>query len=293
MLNEIYQNLDPVAFSVGSIDIRWYGLGYIFGFLLAALLAHHICKRWGIKLNLDGMLMLVICCVIGTILGGRLGYVLFYGEGYYFSHPQDILAFNQGGMSFHGGLIGFAFGVIVAARINKMPITTLGDLSGICAPIGLFLVRIANFINGELWGKPTDLSWGVVFDKSGRDALAYHPTQLYEAFLEGIVLLSILYLLSRRKPPFPRGTYFGIFLVGYATFRILVEFVRLPDEQLGYLMGTNWLTMGMILSLPMIVAGIGFLVYALRTKHPQLGMEDRSTSAHTDLEELDEKKSDK
>jgi phosphatidylglycerol:prolipoprotein diacylglycerol transferase len=276
MLNDIYQMLDPVAFSVGPFAVRWYGLGYILGFILAGTLAYHIAKRWNIKFTVDGLLVLIIACVLGTVLGGRLGYVLFYGAGYYFEHPDQIFAFSQGGMSFHGGLIGFALGVLVAARINKMPIATLGDLCGICTPIGLGLVRIANFINGELWGKVTDLPWGVVFETGG--TLPRHPTQLYEAFLEGVVLLVMLYLLSRRKPPFARGTYFGIFLIGYAIFRVAVEFVRLPDAHIGYLLGTDWLTMGMVLSLPMILVGAGFLLYARITNHPQMGMENSDAS---------------
>ncbi|HBT95783.1 MAG TPA: prolipoprotein diacylglyceryl transferase [Coriobacteriia bacterium] len=271
MLNDIYQMLDPVAFTIGPFAVRWYGLGYILGFALAGLLAYKICKRWKIKFTVDGILILMIASIIGTVLGGRLGYVLFYGEGYYFQHPESIFNFSQGGMSFHGGLIGFAIGAIISARINKMPIGTLAEICGICTPIGLGLVRIANFINGELWGKTTDLPWGVIFESGG--ALPRHPSQLYEAFLEGAVLLLILYLLSRRSKLFYRGTYFGIFLIGYAVFRIAVEFVRLPDAHIGYLLGTEWLTMGMVLSLPMVAVGIGFIVYALKTKHPQMGME--------------------
>ncbi len=271
MLNDLYQILDPVAFSIGPFAVRWYGLAYIISFVLAGTLAFRIAKRWNIKFTFDGLLVLLIACVIGTVLGGRLGYVFFYGEGYYFAHPDQIFAFSNGGMSFHGGLIGFALGGLVAARLNKMPIGTLADLCGICTPIGLGLVRIANFINGELWGKATDLPWGVVFATGGD--VARHPTQLYEAFLEGVVLLAVLYILSHRSKPFVRGTYFGIFMIGYAIFRIAVEFVRLPDAHIGYLMGTDWLTMGMVLSLPMIFVGIGFLVYARITKHPQMGME--------------------
>ena len=269
MLDDLYHSLSPVAFSIGSFSVRWYGLSYSLSFLLAAILAMRICKRWNIKMTLESMLTLLILCMLGTILGGRLGFVLFYSNGYYFDNPAGILDFSHGGMSFHGGLIGFALGVVIATRIIKMPLLTLGDLAGICTPIGLGLVRFANFINGELWGSVTDLPWGVVFDNGG--PLPRHPTQIYEALLEGVVLLVVLYLLSRRKPPLPQGTYFGLFLVGYGVFRIAVEFIREPDIQLGYLFGTNWITMGMTLSFPMILIGACFLFYAFRYKHPQAG----------------------
>jgi phosphatidylglycerol:prolipoprotein diacylglycerol transferase len=232
-----------------------------------------ICRRWKAKLSLDSLFTIIIACIIGTVFGGRLGYVLFYGNGYYFEHPAQILAFSEGGMSFHGGLIGFALGLIIAARIIRFPILSLGDVAAICVPIGLGLVRVANFINGELWGAETTLPWGVVFDNTGGGALPRHPTQLYEALLEGVVLFVVLYLLARRKPPLPRGSYFGIFLVLYAAFRIAIETVRQPDSQLGYLFGTDWVTMGMMLSLPMIFVGVGLLVYAACTRHPQRGQE--------------------
>lgn len=271
MLDRLYHALDPVAFSIGPIVVRWYGIGYILGFLLAAVLALRIAKRWKIKLTFESLLTVIIACMLGTVLGGRLGYVLFYGNGYYFTHPGEIFAFSQGGMSFHGGLIGFALGLIIAARIIHIPILTMGDIASICTPIGLGLVRCTNFINGELWGATTTLPWGVIFEDGG--PLPRHPTQLYEALLEGAVLLTILYLLARRRPPLPRGSYFGVFMVGYAIFRIAVEFVRQPDAHIGYLLGSNWLTMGMVLSLPMLLVGAGMLLYAWRTQHPQSGQE--------------------
>jgi phosphatidylglycerol:prolipoprotein diacylglycerol transferase len=269
MLDRIYHAIDPVAFSLGPFAVRWYGLGYIFGFLLACILALRISRRWEVRLSFDGLITIIIACMIGTVFGGRLGYVLFYGEGYYFAHPTEIFAFSNGGMSFHGGLIGFALGLIIAARVIRLPVLLLCDLAAICAPIGLGLVRCANFINGELWGAQTTLPWGVIFDDTGGGILPRHPTQLYEAVLEGLVLLVVLYLLARRQPPLPRGSYSGIFLIGYAIFRIAVEFVRQPDAHIGYLFGTSWVTMGMVLSLPMILIGGGILVYAVRVKRPQ------------------------
>ncbi|MDR2197338.1 MAG: prolipoprotein diacylglyceryl transferase [Coriobacteriales bacterium] len=271
MLDRLYHTLDPTAFTIGGMEIRWYGLAWIAGFLGAALLFARIARRWKIRIEADSILTFLIACMLGAVIGGRLGYVLFYGQGYYFAHPLEILATRAGGMSFHGGLLGLAIGIIIAARITRIPILTLGDLAAITAPVGLGLVRIANFVNGELWGAPTTLPWGVVFDNTGGGMLPRHPTQLYEALLEGLVLLLILYFLSRARPPYPRGTYFGVFLIGYGVFRIAIEFVRLPDAQIGYLFGTGWLTMGMLLSLPMILLGGFLLGYARQTRHPQTG----------------------
>jgi phosphatidylglycerol:prolipoprotein diacylglycerol transferase len=268
MLDWLYHHIDPVAFSLGPFTVRWYGIGYILGFLFAGMFALRLCRRWKIRLSFDGLLTIIIACVLGTVLGGRLGYVLFYGNGYYFAHPAEIL---RAGMSFHGGLIGFAIGLIIAARLIRFPVLSLGDIAAICVPIGLGLVRVANFINGELWGATTTAPWGVVFDDTGGGALPRHPTQLYEAALEGLVLFAILYLLARRTPPLPRGSYFGVFLICYAIFRIAIEFVRQPDAHIGYLFGTGWITMGMTLSFPMLLVGVGFLLYAARTRHPQAG----------------------
>ena len=284
MLQDLYQAFSPIAFTIGKFSVTWYGIGYIVSFLLAAFLAFRICKRWEIRFSFDSLLTFLIACILGIMIGGRLGYVLFYNLDYYLANPAKIIAVNEGGMSFHGGLVGFAAGVVVTSRLIRMPIATLGDISGICVPIGLGIVRFTNFINGELWGSVTEMPWGVVFDGAG--PLPRHPTQLYEAFLEGLVLLVVLYLLARRRPPFYRGTYFGLFSIGYALFRIAVEFIRQPDFQVGYLFGTNWVTMGMILSLPMIFVGAGFLAYARLYKYPQVG-EDRL--AQPDKTGVDEK----
>jgi phosphatidylglycerol:prolipoprotein diacylglycerol transferase len=284
MLDALYHSIDPVAFTLGPFSVRWYGIGYFLGFLLAGILAMRISRRWETKLTLDGLLTILIACMIGTIVGGRLGYVLFYGGGYYFEHPMEILATSRGGMSFHGGLIGFAIGLIIAARIIRVPILCVGDIAAICTPIALGLVRCANFINGELWGAVTTAPWGVIFDDTGGGMLPRHPTQLYEAFLEGVVLLALLYLLARRKPPLPQGSYFGIFMISYAVFRILIETVRQPDAHIGYLFGTEWVTMGMMLSAPMLLVGAGFLVYAWRARRPQRAQDPvlASTPAETD-----------
>lgn len=272
MLNDIYQGLDPIAFSLGPLVVRWYGLAYVLGFVCAAAIIYFVAKRWKLGMSEDNLLTLMVCAIVGVVLGARIGYVLFYGDGYYLSHPLEILAFNQGGMSFHGGLVGLLIGGAVAARMTRIPFLTLADLGSIAAPIGLFFGRCANFVNGELWGAPTDGPLGVVFGGAA-GMMPRHPSQLYEAVLEGIVIFCVLFALSRKRPPRPQGTFLGAFLVLYGIFRFLIEFVREPDVQLGYLWG-GWLTMGQVLSAPLIVAGIALLIYAARTRHPQAGPQE-------------------
>ena len=272
MLNDIYQGLDPIAFSLGPLVVRWYGLAYVLGFVCAAAIIYFVAKRWKLGMSEDNLLTLMVCAIVGVVLGARIGYVLFYGDGYYLSHPLEILAFNQGGMSFHGGLVGLLIGGAVAARMTRIPFLTLADLGSIAAPIGLFFGRCANFVNGELWGAPTDGPLGVVFGGAA-GMMPRHPSQLYEAVLEGLVIFCVLFALSRKRPPRLQGTFLGAFLVLYGIFRFLIEFVREPDVQLGYLWG-GWLTMGQVLSAPLIVAGIALLIYAARTRHPQAGPQE-------------------
>lgn len=272
MLNDIYQGLDPIAFSLGPLVVRWYGLAYVLGFVCAAAIIYFVAKRWKLGMSEDNLLTLMVCAIVGVVLGARIGYVLFYGDGYYLSHPLEILAFNQGGMSFHGGLVGLLIGGAVAALMTRIPFLTLADLESIAAPIGLFFGRCANFVNGELWGAPTDGPLGVVFGGAA-GMMPRHPSQLYEAVLEGLVIFCVLFALSRKRPPRPQGTFLGAFLVLYGIFRFLIEFVREPDVQLGYLWG-GWLTMGQVLSAPLIVAGIALLIYAARTRHPQAGPQE-------------------
>ncbi len=269
MLNDIYQSLDPVAFQAGPIAVRWYGLAYVFGFAIAAFVIWRVSRRWRLRVDADSLLTIMICVIVGIIVGARLGYCLFYGNGYYLAHPLEVFALNQGGMSFHGGLAGAFLAGIVASKATRIPYLTLCDLGVIAASLGLFFGRCANFVNGELWGGPTDLPWGVVFGGAAGD-VARHPSQLYEGVLEGLVTFAVLYALSLKVPPRPRGTFAGAFLVMYGTFRFLVEFVREPDVQLGYLAG-GWLTMGMVLSVPLVVAGIVLLAYATKRKLPQGG----------------------
>ena len=276
-LNEIYQAIDPVALSLGPLQIRWYGLAYVAGFICAFLVIAKLSRRWKIRINDDAFFTVVFCVIFGVILGGRLGYVLVYGDGYYLQHPEKILAFNEGGMSFHGGLVGVIIGGVIAAKITKIPFLTLADMGVVGVPIGLFFGRCANFINGELWGAPTDLPWGVIFGGAA-GMMPRHPSQLYEALLEGVVLFIILFALSRKTPARPRGTFFGTFLLLYGLFRFMIEFIRQPDAQIGYLLGTDWFTMGQALSIPLMVAGVVFLVYAWKTKKPQMGLPESEGS---------------
>lgn len=270
MLDNLYQMLDPVALQIGPLQIRWYGLAYVAGFICAFLILGNLSKRWRVRINEDAFFVIVFCVIFGVIIGGRAGYVLFYGDGYYLQHPEKILAFNEGGMSFHGGLIGVLIGGYIASRITHIPFLTLADMGAVGAAIGLFFGRCANFVNGELWGAPTDLPWGVVFGGAA-GTMPRHPSQLYEALLEGVVIFCVLFALSRKNPPRPRGTFIGLFLTMYGIFRFLVEFVREPDIQIGYLWG-GWLTMGQVLSVPLIVAGIVLLIYAVTMKLPQKGL---------------------
>ena len=269
MLNELYQSLDPIAFTIGPFTARWYGLAYVAGFLCAIAIMFVVGKRWKTRFDFDSLCIVLLCAMIGVIVGGRLGYVLFYNFEMYAAAPLSILDFSRGGMSFHGGFVGALIAGIVASRIIKMPFLSLVDLAMIGVPLGLLFGRCANFINGELWGAPTDLPWGVVFGGAAGTE-PRHPSQLYEAFFEGIVLFVVLFVLSRKQPPLPQGTYSGVFMLGYGICRFMVEFIREPDVQLGYLWG-GWLTMGQVLSLPLILAGIALLIYAWKTKKPQDG----------------------
>lgn len=270
MLNQVYQSLDPIAFSIGPLSVHWYGLAYIAGFICVALIMVRTARRWNVGMDEDSLLTVITCLMVGVIVGARLGYCLFYGAGEYLHHPLRILMPPWSGMSFHGGLIGALLSAVVSGKMTRIPFLTLADLGAIAAPIGLFFGRCANFVNGELWGAPTNLPWGVVFGGSA-GPMPRHPSQLYEALLEGVVIFIVLYALSRKMPPRPRGTFLGAFFVLYGCFRTMMEFVREPDVQLGYLAG-GWLTMGQVLSIPLVVIGIGLIIWAARTGAPQHGV---------------------
>ncbi len=252
-----YPHIDPVIFSLGPLAIRWYGLMYLLGFVGGLFMVRHVARLRNLALDKQGISDLLFYAVVGVILGGRVGYTLFYNAQYYLRHPLEILYVWEGGMSFHGGLIGVVIALIVFCRRKNLPLLLIGDLVVVAAPIGLGLGRLGNFINGELWGRVTDAPWGMIFPTAG--PLPRHPSQLYEAFLEGLILLIVMYLLHRAKPPI--GVPVFVFLLGYGLFRFLVEFFRQPDSQLGFLWGGA--TMGQLLCIPMILIGLGGLVLLL------------------------------
>lgn len=273
MLNEVYQSIDPIIVTVGPLAVRWYGLAYVVGFILAGLVVYFYAKRWKLRFSGYDVLVFVCYCAFGVIIGARVGYCLVYGDGYYLANPLEILALNNGGMSFHGGLVGIVIAGILYSIVYKIPFFTLADLVSCGVPLGLFFGRCANFINGELYGAPTSLPVGVDFTGSG---IMYHPSQLYEALLEGLVIFLVLFALSRKNnPPRPQGFFLGMFLLLYGIFRVLIEFVRLPDVQIGYFFDT-WGTMGQLLSLPMIVVGIALLIWCAVAKRPQRGRPSHS-----------------
>ena len=245
----MYPHIDPVALSLGPLQIHWYGLMYLFGFVGAWVLGRIRAERYG--WTVTEVEDLLFYGAIGVIIGGRLGYVLFYDLAANLAAPINIIKVWQGGMSFHGGLIGVLTAFWWFARKTNRSFFTVSDFIAPLVPIGLLTGRIGNFINSELWGKVSDVPWAIVFPNGG--PLARHPSQLYEALLEGLVLFIILWLYSAKSKPV--GAISGLFLLGYGIFRFLVEFVRIPDPQYGYL-AFNWLTMGQVLSLPMIAIGL-------------------------------------
>jgi len=263
---------DPIAIAIGPIAIRWYALAYIGGIVLGWLYARSLIKNeklWGgpAPITLVQMDDFILWVTLGIILGGRTGYVLFYNLGFFVQHPAEIFELWKGGMSFHGGFLGCVAAVILFCRKHDLPILSLGDITTAVGPIGLFLGRIANFINSELWGRPADASvpWAMVFPNGG--PLPRHPSQLYEAALEGIVLFTILALMIRLGALKRPGLILGSFIAIYGLARIVSEFFREPDPQLGFLWGG--LTMGMLLSVPMIIAGAIIIVVAWRRKMPK------------------------
>lgn len=243
--------LSPIAFSLGSFDVRWYGLMYLAGFLLGWFIgrkrAKYICPTWTTQ-EVDDLLTF---SMIAVVIGGRIGYVLFYDFSVYLTNPAEILRIWNGGMSFHGGLLGVVCAFWYFAKTRKKSFLEVSDFVAPLVPQAIFFGRIGNFINGELWGKTTDLPWGIIFPGAG--PWPRHPSQLYEAFLEGIVLFVILMIYARK--PRAHGKISGLFAMGYAVFRSLIECIRIPDPQLGYL-AFGWVTMGQILCVPLFVVGL-------------------------------------
>ncbi|MFN7103384.1 MAG: prolipoprotein diacylglyceryl transferase [Pseudorhizobium sp.] len=261
-----FPDIDPVAFSLGPVAIHWYGLAYVVGILCGWHYARQLARRdhlWPqdrspiTAAHLDDFLVWV---AVGIVLGGRLGYILFYDFAAIAENPIRAIEIWNGGMSFHGGFIGAILAIIFFSRRNGIPVLSMLDTIAAVVPFGLFFGRIANFVNGELWGRLSDAPWAVVFPTGG--PFARHPSQLYEAALEGLLLLVVLAVLIFGAKALKRpGFIAGAFGVGYALSRIFVEFFREPDAQLGYL-AFGWLTMGMLLSLPMVAIGIWLMVRA-------------------------------
>ncbi|AMV72498.1 prolipoprotein diacylglyceryl transferase [Desulfuromonas sp. DDH964] len=250
-----YPQIDPIIFRLGPLAVRWYGMMYLLGFVGSYFNIRYLARRRNLQLGDDQLSDLLFWGVCGVILGGRLGYTLFYNAEFYFRHPLQIFRIWEGGMSFHGGMIGVVTALAIFCMRRKLPPLLVGDIVAAATPIGLGLGRIGNFINGELWGRVSDLPWTMVFPGAG--PLPRHPSQLYEAVLEGPLLWLILWYLHRRqvRPGIPMASFF----LGYGAFRFLVEFFRQPDAQLGFLWGGA--TMGQLLSLPMIIGGLVGLLW--------------------------------
>ena len=259
-----FPQINPVLISIGPLAVRWYALAYIVGIITGWYYARAIIaspRLWGgpAPLTVVDFDDFIIWVTLGIILGGRIGYVLFYNLPHFTAHPLEIFQLWNGGMSFHGGFLGCVVAVISFALHRGISILSLGDVTTAVAPIGLFLGRIANFINGELWGRPTDVPWAMIFPNGG--PVPRHPSQLYEATLEGLVLLIVLGVLIRLGALKRPGLVTGAFALGYGVARVTCECFREPDVQLGFLWGG--LTMGMLLCIPLMLAGIALLAFAL------------------------------
>lgn len=259
----VHPNFDPVAFSLGPLKVRWYGLMYLLGFAAGWTLGRYRAARAGSGWSAQQVDDLVFYIALGVILGGRIGYVLFYQFGAFLADPLMLFKIWEGGMSFHGGLLGVLLAMgLFARRIGKGFFEVTDFIAPLVGP-GLFFGRIGNFINGELWGRVSDVPWAMVFHTPGAGKLPRHPSPLYEAALEGMALFIILWLYSAR--PRPTMAVSGLFLVCYGVFRCFVEFFRQPDAQLGFI-AFDWLTMGQLLSLPMILIGAALLIWAYRRR---------------------------
>ena len=259
----MFPQFDPVVVAIGPLAIRWYALAYITALLVGWRLVRRMVAWPPVVANEVQVDDFLTWATLGVVLGGRLGYVLFYQPSFFLQHPGQIFALWQGGMSFHGGMLGVTIAIIIFCRQQKIPILGFADRIATVAPLGLGLGRIANFINGELWGReaPADLPWAMIFPTGGE--VPRHPSQLYEALMEGLILFSVTLLLSRNEKVRTRfGRITGIFLIGYGMARITGEFFREPDAFLGFLFAGA--TMGQLLSLPMIAAGLGFVWWSGR-----------------------------
>jgi len=259
-----FPEIDPIIFSVGPLSVRWYGLMYLIGFAFAMWWANRQAEKPNSGWTKEQVSDLLFYGMLGVILGGRVGYVLFYQFSYFLENPLYLFRIDQGGMSFHGGTLGVITAIFIFAWTRKKSIFAVGDFVVPLVPVGLLAGRIGNFINGELWGRTTDVPWAMVFPTGG--PLPRHPSQLYEAFFEGLVLFIILYLFA--KKPRPAGSVAGVFLLGYGVFRFAIEYFREPDAHLGLFGG--FISMGQILSLPMVIGGLGLIIWAYKKPQPVL-----------------------
>ena len=255
-----YPQIDPVLIHIGPLQMRWYGLMYIMGFIAAYFVMTDISRRKKLPMSKMDIEDLLTLCILGLVVGARVGYCLIYNPAYYLSHPLKFFYIWEGGMSFHGGLVGLLLSGWIFSAWRKKPFLMLADLGAVGATPGLFFGRIGNFINAELYGRVTNVPWGMIFPGGG--PLPRHPSQLYEALCEGLILFMVLYLLSRKFKE--HGIIISAFLVGYGVMRFFLEFFREPDPQLGFIMGP--FTMGQMLSLSMVIAGIGLLALRLKSQ---------------------------
>lgn len=258
----LYPHIDPVALRIGAISIHWYGIMYLLGFTSAWWLAMRRARRPGSGWTRNEVSDLIFYCALGVLIGGRVGYMLFYNLSALLANPLALFKVWQGGMSFHGGLLGVLLCMWLFARRNHKPFLVVSDFVAPLVPLGLAAGRLGNFINGELWGRVTTVPWGMVDPLLGQEAR--HPSMLYEFLLEGVVLFIILWVYSAK--PRPTMAVGGLFLLCYGAFRFFIEFFRQPDVQLGFI-AFNWLTMGQLLSIPMIIGGATALVCAYRHKN--------------------------
>ncbi|KRE88520.1 prolipoprotein diacylglyceryl transferase [Frateuria sp. Soil773] len=259
-------HFDPVAFGLGPLQVHWYGLMYLLGFLAAGTLAEYRRRRGRLPVSRDALGDLLFYCMMGVIVGGRVWYMLFYADvRWIWTDPLALFKVWDGGMSFHGGLLGVLAAGLWWSRRHRLHFFDTVDFVAPLVPIGLGLGRLGNFINGELWGKPSDVPWAMIFPNAP-DRLPRHPSQLYEMLLEGVVMFAVLWLVSLK--PRPRYLVSGLFALMYGCFRFAVEFVRVPDAQLGYLFGTQWVTMGQMQSLPLIA--VGLLLIGMSRRSPTL-----------------------
>ena len=255
-----FPTIDPVALAIGPFDIRWYAIAYIVGLILGWRYVLRFARQPGAAMTAKEVDDFIVWATIGVVVGGRLGYVLFYRPGFYLANPEHILYVWQGGMSFHGGLLGVAAAIVLFSRKRGLKLLEVSDVIAAAAPIGLFFGRIANFINAELFGRPSDAPWAVIFPTGG--SAARHPSQLYEAALEGLVLFAVIvFLVYATRARWRPGLITGVFFGGYGIARIVVEFFREPDAHLGFLFGG--VTMGQILSLPVLAVGAYLIARAM------------------------------